>query len=145
MDNLNIKVESVSDKTKAVLRADVAQTKEDIEAIEELFLETARKVARHSGDVAKDVLNDLADQSRKTTSVLGEKAKHVAGVVAERLKETGKDAAKASAKAAGKAAKITAEEVKKLGKRSLDVAKGGLSGLWKGAKDALKKEKEERS
>jgi len=29
-------------------------------------------------------------------------------------------------------------------KRSLDVAKGGLSGMWKGAKEALKKGKEEQ-
>ncbi|MBT9439985.1 MAG: hypothetical protein GAS50_12480, partial [Desulfobacterales bacterium] len=71
-------VESVGDKTKAFVREDLARTKEDLEAIEGLFIETTRKVAQRSGDVAKDVLNDLADQGKKTTSVLRRKARHAA-------------------------------------------------------------------
>ena len=62
----------------------------------------------------------------------------------DRVKEAGKDAAKATAKAAGKAAHVVADEAKELGKRSVDVAKGAASGMWKGAKDALKKEKEDK-
>jgi len=111
-------VESVGDKTKAFVHEDLARTKEDLEAIEGLFIETTRKVAQRSGDVAKDVLNDLADQTQKTT--------------------------KTTTEAVGKAAHIMAEEAKDLGKRSVAVAKGAISGMWKGAKDAIKKEKEEK-
>lgn len=62
----------------------------------------------------------------------------------DRIKEAGKDAAKATAKAAGKAAHIVADEAKELGQRSVDVAKGAVSGMWKGAKDALKKGNEKK-
>ena len=109
-------VESVGDKAKAFVREDIVRTKEDLEAIEGLFIETTRKVAQRSEVVAKDVLNDLADQGKKTT--------------------------KTTTEAVGKAAHIMAEEAKELGKRSVAVAKGAISGMWKGAKDAIKKEKE---
>ena len=115
------------------------QMKGRIETIKDFFGEASRKVPRRSGEVAKDVLNDLADQTKKTTSALREKARHAAEATAERLKEGGKGAAKATAEAAGKAAHVMAEEAKEFGKRSVDVAKGSISDLWKGAKDALKK------
>ncbi len=136
-------VETVGEKTKSFLRKDLARTKEDIEAVEDVFIEATRKVARRSGEEAKNVLNDLADQSKKTTSVLREKARHSGEAAAEILKEAGKGAAKATVEAAGKAADVLAEEAKELGKRSIAVARGAISGLFKGAKDALKKEKEE--
>jgi len=137
-------VESVGDKTKAFVREDIAKTKEDLEAIEGLFIETTRKVAQRSGDVAKDVLNDLADQTKKTTSVLRKKASHAAEKTTAGLKQAGKDAAKTTTEAVGKAAHIMAEEAKELGKRTVSVAKGAITGMWKGAKDAIKKEKEEK-
>jgi len=122
-----------------LLRNDLDRTKEDLEAIEGLFIETTRKVARHSGEEAKKVLNDLADQSKKTTSVLREKARRAAESATQRLKEAGKDAAKATAEATAKATDVMAEEARELGKRSLTVAKGAISGMLKGARDALKK------
>jgi len=100
-------------------------------------------VARRSGEVAKDVLNDLADQTKKTSSVLKEKAIHAAEATAKRLKETSKDAAKATANVASKTAHVMDRETKELGKRSVDVARGAITGMWKGAKHALKKDKKE--
>lgn len=61
----------------------------------------------------------------------------------KKTKEAGKDATKAAAKAVGKAANIIAEDAKEFGKRAADVAKEGISGLWKGRKEAAKKEKKE--
>ena len=137
-------IESVGDRTKEFASKDLARTKEDLGVIEGLFLETTRKIAIRSGKVAKDVLNDLADQAKKTTSVLREKAQtaadKTADKVADKLKMAGKDAAKATSKAAH----AVADEAKELGKRSVDIAKGAVSGMWKGAKDALKKEKKDQ-
>jgi len=110
--------------------------------VEDLFIDTARKVARRSGEKAKVVLNDLADHSKKTTSVLRGKAFNAGESAAERLKEAGKQATKASTEAVGKAADVMAEEAKQLGKKSLALAKGAMSGMLKGAKEALKKEEE---
>ena len=135
-------IDSIGEKAKTFVKEDLAQTKEELEAIEELFIETTRKVARRSGETAKEVLNDLADQTKKTSSVLKKKAAHAGKETAERLKEAGKDAAKATAEAAGKAAHVMAKEAKELGKRSVGVAKGAISGMWKGAKDALKQKKD---
>jgi len=61
----------------------------------------------------------------------------------KKAKEAGKDATKATAELAGKAAHVVAEEAREFGKRVADVAKGGISGLWKGRKEAVKKEKKE--
>jgi len=135
-------VESVGDRTKAFVREDIDRTKEDLEAIEGLFIETIRKVAQRSGDVTKDVLNDLADQGKKTTAVLRRKARHAAEEATVSLKQAGMDTAKATTEAIGKAAHIMAEEAKELGKRSVAVAKGAISGMWKGAKEALEKKTE---
>jgi hypothetical protein len=74
---------------------------------------------------------------------LREKACHAAEEATASLKQAGKDAAKATTKVVGKATHIMAEEAKELGKRSMAVAKGAISGMWKGAKDAIKKEKGE--
>ena len=137
-------VESVGDRAKEFVRKDLARTKEDLEAIEGLFIETTRKVAQRSGDVAKDGLNDLADQGKKTTSVLRKKAHRAAEEATTSLKQAGKGAAKATTEAVGKAAHIMAEEAKELGKRSVAVAKGAITGMWKGAKDDIKKEKADK-
>jgi len=61
----------------------------------------------------------------------------------KKAKEAGKDATKATAELAGKAAHVVAEEAREFGKRAADAAKGAISGMWKGAKEAIKKEKKE--
>ena len=135
-------LETIGDKTKSFVTEDLAQTKKDIEAIEELFMETTRKIAKRYSEETKNTLNELANRARTGTSELKEKAKSATSYIADRMKGTGMDVAKTGAKAAGKAAHFVTEEVRELGKLSLDVAKGGLSGLFKGARDALKKDKE---
>jgi len=137
-------IESVGDRTKEFASKDLARTKEDLGVIEGLFLETTRKIAIRSGKVAKDVLNDLADQAKKTTSVLREKAQTAADKTADKMADKLKMAGKDAAKATSKAAHAVADEAKELGKRSVDIAKGAVSGMWKGAKDALKKEKKDQ-
>jgi len=137
-------IESVGDRTKEFSRNDLARTKEDLEVIEELFLETTRKIAIRSGEVAKDILTDLADQAQKTTSALRQKARNAAERSADKVSDKLKEAGKEAAKATSKAAHAVADEAKELGKRSVDIAKGAVSGMWKGAKDALKKEKKEQ-
>ena len=133
-------IESVGEKTNEFSRNDLAQTKEDLEVIEALFLETTRKIAIRSGEVAKDILTDLADQAQKTTSALRQKARNAADKTADKVSDKLKEAGKDAAKATSKAAHAVADEAKELGKKSVDIARGAVSGMWKGAKDALKKE-----
>ncbi len=97
-------LESIGDKTKEFVHEDLAQTKEDLETIEKLFLETAGRVAKRSGKTAKAVLVDLVEQTERTTSVLREKTGHATEKIAERLKEAGKEAVKTSVETADKLA-----------------------------------------
>ncbi|WP_435549337.1 DUF6781 family protein [Desulfobacterium sp. N47] len=97
-------LESIGDKTKEFVHEDLAQTKEDLETIEKLFLETAGRVAKRSGKTARAVSVDLVEQTERTTSVLREKTGHATEKVAERLKEAGKEAVKTSVETADKLA-----------------------------------------
>ncbi len=136
-------VESVGNTSKEFLHDDLARTKEDLETIEELFAETVLRVARNSRDTAKSILTELVEHTEKTTSILREKTDQAAGKVAERLKEVGKEVTQTTGEAAGKVTSIIAEEAMKLGKRSMDIAKGAISGMLQGAKDALHKENDD--
>ena len=105
-------------------------------------METAGRVAKRSGKTAKAVLLDLVEQTEKTTSVLREKIGHATEKVAKRLKEAGKEAVQTSVNTADKLARALADDAMELGKRSVDVAKGAISGMWEGAQDALQKGKD---
>ncbi|MBL0712850.1 MAG: hypothetical protein JJV98_04040 [Desulfosarcina sp.] len=124
-------IESAENRTKSFLGEDSARAKEEPVFIDDLFIETTRTVARRSGEEAMKLLNDLADQAGKTTSVLREKSHSVAETVAERLKQAGKDTAKA--------ADVMAEEAKELGKRTVAVAKATMAAMWQGTREAFKK------
>ncbi|MCK4378688.1 MAG: hypothetical protein KAW01_05065, partial [Deltaproteobacteria bacterium] len=62
--------------------------------------------------------------------------------VAEKLKAAGKEVTQTTVEAAGKVTSIIAEEAMELGKRSVDIATGTISGMLQGAKDALHKGKD---
>jgi len=132
-------------KTKSFATEDLARTKEDLEAVEDLFLETIRGVAGKSGKVASEVLTGLADQARKIPSTLKEKAGEAVEIVSNRLKELGKDTFGKAAQFTEETVHTAAEETKELSKRALDIAKGAVSGILQGAKDVLKKDKEDKS
>jgi ElaB/YqjD/DUF883 family membrane-anchored ribosome-binding protein len=131
-------MESIGNKTRAFIHDDLARTKEDLETIDELFLETVDRVAKRSGETAKEVLTGLVEQAEKTTVGLRKKI----GYALETLRTAGKDTAKTTTEAAGKVTRVMAEEAMEIGKRSAEVAKGAISGMWKGAKDALQKRNE---
>ncbi len=133
--------DSVTDTTKEFIREDLCETKEDLKTIKDLFLETVLKVARRSGKAARKVLNDLASQSKTTGSTLKEETGSAADKLSEKLKTLGKEAVKAFGETGGKVTHIMSDEAKELGKKSINVAKGSIKGMWKGAKEALKKDK----
>jgi len=125
---------------KGFATEDLKQTKEDLEAVGDLFVETLRKVAGSSGEAARDILNELADDAKKAGSRLREKAFAASHTVAERLKELGSEAVHKTGEVSGKAAHALGEEAKELGARMLTVAKGAATGMWEGAKTAFKKD-----
>ncbi len=128
-------MESIGNKTREFIHDDLARAKEDLETIDELFLETVDRVAKRSGETAKNVLTGLVEQAERTTVGLRKKIGHAV----EKLRTAGKDTAKTTTEAAGKVTRVVAEEAMEIGKRSAEVAKGAISGMLKGAKDALQK------
>lgn len=137
-------LEAIGDKTRVFFQEDLARTKQDLETIEELFTETTLKVAKRSGETTRNILTGLLAQAEETTSILRESTRNAAEKVAERMKNAGEEAVKTGIETADKWSRVVAEEAMELGKRSLKVAKGAISGMWRGAKEAIQKGKDEQ-
>jgi len=121
---------------KAFAIEDLRQTKDDLEVVGDLFIETLRKVADRSGEVASDVLHELAEDAQKGGSKLREKAKTAAHAAADHLKELGSETLHKIGDLGSKTARAVSQESKELGTRMLAVAKGAAGGMWEGAKSA---------
>jgi len=128
-------ISAAGEKVGEFIREDIARTREDLEVVNELFLETVRRLSHRSSEVVGEVFTDLIGRSRKAALDLKEKVDEDPETAAGRIKDT----LDKTTEVTGKAVRAVAEETKELGKRSLNVAKGALSGMWKGAKDGLKK------
>ena len=128
-------ISAAGEKVGEFIREDIARTREDLEVVNELFLETVRRLSHRSSEVVGEVFTDLVGRSRKAALDLKEKVDEDPETAAGRIKDT----LDKTTEVTGKAVRAVAEETKELGKRSLNVAKGALSGMWKGAKDGLKK------
>jgi hypothetical protein len=136
-------ITNVSQSVKEFSAEDLAQTKEDLDAVGDLFVETLRKVADSSGEAARDILDELADDAKKAGSSLRENAGSASHTVAERIKELSSEVVHKTGEVSSKAAHTLAEETKELSERMLAVAKGAATGMWEGAKEALKNDENE--
>jgi len=149
-DSVDFTHESITKTGKGVKEfatEDLEHTKEDLEIVGDLFVETLRKVADRSGNVAKDILHELADDAKKAGSNLREKAVAASGTIAERLKELGSEAVQKTEEVGSQAAHALAKETSELADRTLAIARGAASGMREGAKDAFNKDenKEDKS
>ncbi|MGD9039165.1 MAG: hypothetical protein PVH82_05990 [Desulfobacteraceae bacterium] len=138
-------VSEKGEKAEKHIREDVTKTKEDLEAAQEVFLETLNRLSRRVSDVTGEVFTNLAKKSREVSWGAKEEAGQIREYATGRIKELGKGSLDRTAQATGKAVQGLAEEAKELGKRSMYIAKGAISGLLKGAKDGLKKGEEASS
>lgn len=78
-----------------------------------------------------------------TGSALGKKARDAARKVTDHLRDLGEEGIEMTAIATAEAAHLLAEEARALGTRAQEVAQGALAGVWKGAKGAFRKGKNE--
>lgn len=114
------------------------EIKEDLEMAGDIFVATLRKLADRSGIIAKNILNEMAEDASKARSSLHELATKAAQTATQGLKELGSGALHNSEKAAH----TISEEASELGSRMLSVAKGAAVGMWQGAKNAISHEDE---
>ena len=134
------RISSTGKDVKEFAVEDLVQTKEDMEAVADLFVATLRKVADSSGEAAKDILHELADDAKKVGSTLREKAVAASHAVAERLIDMGSEAAQKTGEVSDKAVHTLGKETKELSERMVDVAKGAAIGMWQGARTAFRKD-----
>lgn len=121
-------------------RLSLDQIRSDVGDYTDLFVESLHRVASRTGEAAKNTLTELADEASKAAASIRKKTHDATLTAAERLKELNKEAVNKTAEATGKAAHGVAEETAELGSRMLDVARGAISGVWKGAQKALHKD-----
>jgi len=126
---------------KEYVKEDIEQTKEDLENISELFIDTLRKVANKSDDLAKNILHSAADDAEKIGSVLQTKAHEASQVAAKKLNELGHEVVIKTEKTAHKAT----EETKVLAERMLTRAKTAVTEAFTSAKSILNKKGEEKN
>ena len=141
-EGLTSMADSISDSAKEFVSEDLSETTQDLKTLKTLFLETVLKVGKRSGEVAKKVLNDLADQSKATGTTFKEETGRASDRLTDRLKKLGKETVKTFGNTGEKAARMVTGEVKEMGKKSIHIAKGSITGMWKGAKEALEKDKD---
>jgi hypothetical protein len=128
-----------------LLAGNLEQVQKDLEAAGDLFTETLRRVADKSGESAKEMLYDLADDAQKTGSTLREKAVLASRMVAERLKELGKSAVDKTGEVTSDTAYALSEESRILGNRMLVVAKSAANSVWESAKIAFYQDDNEKN
>jgi len=135
---------TAADTAKKFVNEDLSETKDDLKTIKDLFLETVLKVGKRSGETAKKILDDLVNESKAAGDTLKKQTGSAADRLSAKLKNIGKEAAKTLGTTGEKAARIVTNEAKEIGKKSISIAKGSITGMWKGAREALEKtEKEE--
>ncbi len=120
-----------------LLAGNLEQVQEDLEAVGDLFAESLHRVADKSGESAKEILHELADDAHKTGSSLREKAVLASRMVAERLKELGGNAVDKTGEVSSYTAHAVTEESRILGNRMLVVAKSAANSVWESAKIAF--------
>ena len=152
----------VAENIKAVLEGAIAGIRihkdQAVSVVKKELREVEEKLTAEKADLAqavKDALHGAKDAGTLLPEEIGAriealsidiklKSTELFGSAEQTVKEVGKETARTTAKTAGKVTRVIAEEVKGFGRKSLDVAKGAGSGLWKGVKDALQKDKDEQ-
>lgn len=137
----------VGDHIKEFGVEDLIQTKDDLDAVGELFVEILRKVADKSGKVAGDILHEVADDAKKSGSRLQENASKASHAVAKKIRAFSSEALEKAEEVGSKAMHSLSKEAKELSERMIAVTKGAATGMWEGAKAGFHKEtdKEEKS
>jgi len=126
---VELSLQEAAGKADDFAHSELKKAIEEMKALEEMFLDTIRKVAQGADDLVRNVLQDLIAHARRTGTDVGRAAKQTTNTLQTRLPQ----AAQQSAKAA-----VTAGE--NMGRQLAQVASGILSGLASGIDRAISKD-----
>ncbi|MEA3372932.1 MAG: DUF6781 family protein [Campylobacterota bacterium] len=142
IEKVKTKLAEAKDEVEDFVEEDIKQTIEDLEAMNDAFVEALSNSANKVGDVAKEVLDESIDGMKENASQIKESAEDAADAALGYLKERGSQAAYSAKEKVLEAAEVAKEEVIDLSEKMVKIAKGAFSGMIEGAKKAMKKEEE---
>jgi ElaB/YqjD/DUF883 family membrane-anchored ribosome-binding protein len=120
----------------------IKQTIEDLEAMNDAFMEALGNTAHKVGDVAQEVLHESIARMKQSASQIRERAEEAAEVAFDYLTEKGSQVAYSAKEKALDAAEVVYDETAELAEKMLKITKGALSSMVDGAKKAMKKDEE---
>ena len=140
VDKTKASFKEAGEMTVDLMEEDVRHTLEDLQIMEEFFVEALGNVANRVDETANKVLQESIREIKKTNTQMKESVEEAADEALQYLKEKGSSFAYATKEKAKEIAEDVKEEVVVLSERMLAVTKGALSGMIDGAKKAMKKD-----
>jgi len=83
-------LEEATSKAQSFSREDLTRAKNDLAALETMFVETVQKSASATKNVVGDILTDIAEHSRIHGSSMGHQIKETLSVMTHKLEEAGR-------------------------------------------------------
>ncbi len=142
IEQVKTKLSDAKDTAEDFVEEEIKQTIEDLEAINDAFIEALGNAANKVGDVAKEALLEGIDGAKEGVSQIEESAEKAVNAAIEYLKEKGSQVAYGAKEKVLEVAEAAKEEVAVLSEKMVKIAKGAFSGMVEGAKKAMKKDEE---
>jgi hypothetical protein len=137
-----VKLSEAKESSIDFVEEDIKQTIEDLEALDDAFIDVLSSTANKVGDISKLVIEESIKEIKTDASQLKDIALDAAEVAIEYLKEKGIQVAYSTKEKAYKIAQATKEEIVDISDKMVEIAKGAFSGMVDGVKKAIKKEEE---
>ena len=134
--------DEAKDKAEDFVEEDIKQTIEDLEAMNDAFMEALGTTAHKVGDVAQEVLHESIAGMKQGASQIRERAEDAVEVAIDYLTEKGSQVAYSAKEKALDAAEAAYDETAELAEKMVKITKGAFSSMVEGAKKAMKKDEE---
>jgi len=128
-------------EAKDFTEEDIKQTIEDLEAMNDAFIEALGNTSHKVGDVAQEVLHENIAKMKQSTSQIAERAEEAAKVAFDYLADKGSQVANSAKDKALDAAETAYDEAAELAEKMVKITKNALSDVIEGTKNAMKNDK----
>jgi len=142
VEKAKIKLSTIQDDTLEFVEEEIQETIENLEKIEDSFIEALNNVSSKTTKATRDVIDENIKNLRETTSDLRIKAIEASEIAIDKLKEKGTILAYSAKEKAIETTETVKEEIKDLSEKVLDITKGALSGMLNEVKKVINKDNE---
>jgi ElaB/YqjD/DUF883 family membrane-anchored ribosome-binding protein len=141
IEKAKTKLAKAKDEAEDFVEEDIKQTIEDLEAMNDAFMEALGNTAHKVGDIAQEVLHESIARMKQSASQIRERAEEAAEIAFDYLTEKGSQVAYSAKEKALDTAEVVYDETAELAEKMLKITKGALSNMLDEAKKAMKKDK----